>query len=228
MKNTFIKINAFVKGVVLVLRPHLFLGWMRSPLRFSANLLSLTKWIAQQDSSTIINDFYTGKREYSRRYQLYEQVAGHLGLRQKAIDYIEFGVSRGQSFRWWLANNQHQDSKFYGFDTFEGLPEDFGTYNKGDMAANIPVVDDARAAFIKGLFQDTVPGFLSAGMLKTQTIKLVNLDADLFSSTLYPLTSLAPWLKKGDILLYDEFNVPNREYRACLSRTDSFYVQTRL
>jgi hypothetical protein len=228
MKNTFIKINAYVKGVILFLRPHIILGWLRSPLQFSANLLSLTKWISSQPKGTVVNDFYTGKRDYNRRYQLYEQVVNHLDLSQKAIDYVEFGVSKGQSFRWWLTNNRHADSKFYGFDTFEGLPEDWGTYNKGDMAANIPVVDDPRAAFIKGLFQDTVPGFLSAGKLKNEKLKLIHLDADLFSSTLYALTTLAPWLRKGDILLFDEFNVPNHEYFAFKIFSDSFYVKTRL
>jgi hypothetical protein len=43
---------------------------------------------------------------------------------------------------------------------------------------------------------------------------VVHLDADLYSSTLFALTSLASRLKPGDILLFDEFAVPLHEYRA--------------
>ena len=31
------------------------------------------------------------------------------------------------------------------------------------------------------------------------------MDADLYSATLFTLTSFAPFLKKGDIILFDEF-----------------------
>ena len=224
----FIRINAFIKGLVLLLRPHLFLGWLKSPFQFSANLFYLSRWISRQPKDVIINDFYTARRDYAKRYQLYEQLVHQLQLRDKAIDYLEFGVSRGQSFRWWLSNNLHPESKFYGFDTFEGLPEDWGTYSKGEMAAGIPQVADQRASFIKGLFQEAVPAFISKENLRNEKLKLIHLDADLFSSTLYALTTLAPYLKKGDILLFDEFNVPNHEYFAFRIFSDSFYVKTKL
>ena len=40
------------------------------------------------------------------------------------------------------------------------------------------------------------------------------MDADLYSSTLYVLTMLAPYLKAGDIVMFDEFTVPRHEYLA--------------
>jgi O-methyltransferase len=228
MKRIFIRINGFVKGLVLIIRPHLFLGWMKPFLLFTFNTLALTKWIARQDQKNMLNDFYSFKRDYSKRYQLYEYVVNHLHLKDEVIDYLEFGVSRGQSFKWWLEHSVNPQSRFYGFDTFEGLPEDWGTYNKGDMAAAIPVVNDARAEFIKGLFQDSVPGFLSSHHLQNQKRKIIHLDADLFSSTLYALTSLAPYLKRGDVLLFDEFNVPNHEFYAFRLFSDAFYIKTKL
>jgi O-methyltransferase len=227
--NKFINVlNAFFKGFILFLKPHILFGWLRRPFLLTSNLLTLSKWISQQDKTNILNDFYSAQRDYSKRYKLYKYVINTLNLENEVFDYLEFGVSAGSSFRWWVANTANPASRYYGFDTFEGLPEDWGTYNKGDMIANIPTLDDKRAVFVKGLFQDSLPGFLVAGHINAAKRKIIHLDADLFSSTLFTLTSLAPYLKKGDILLFDEFNVPNHEFFAFRIFCDSYYVKTRL
>lgn len=228
MKKTIKRLIPYLKGFILLIRPHVFLGWLRHPFLSMSNILSLTKWIADQDKKDILNDFYSSKREYYKRYELYNYVVNKLKLKDESIDFIEFGVFDGYSFKWWLANCPNPDNKFFGFDTFEGLPENWGTFNKGDMYANIPVVNDSRAEFIKGLFQDTVPNFLSTAKFKTDKRKIIHLDADLFSSTLFALTSLGPYLKKGDILFFDEFNVPNHEFFAFKIFSESFYVKTKL
>jgi hypothetical protein len=228
LKKVFIRINAFIKGIVLVLRPHAWLGWLRAPFFFFANTLSLTKWIAGQDVKNTRNDFFTFKRDYPKRYKLYRYVSERFDLNNKPYFYFEFGVAGGHSFRWWVSQSAHSDCRFYGFDTFEGLPEAWGTFNKSDMSASIPAIDDTRVKFFKGLFQDTLPGFLRGFDQKDGMLKIIHLDADLFSSTLYVLTSMAPYLRKGDILIFDEFNVPNHEFLAFRIFTDSYYIKTRL
>jgi O-methyltransferase len=228
LKKIVIRINAFIKGLVLLLRPHLYLGWMRGPSLFISNTLSLTKWIAGQKQRDILNDFYTAKREYGRRFRLYQYVSDKFNLDKNSFDYFEFGVAGGHSFRWWVSNSCNRECRFYGFDTFEGLPEDWGTFSKSDMAASVPVMDDSRVKFSKGLFQDTVPGFLKDYDNPYGKLKVIHLDADLFSATLFALTSLAPFLRKGDILIFDEFNVPNHEFLAFRLFSDSYYIKTRL
>jgi len=227
-KSTIIKINAFLKGLILIIRPHVFLGWLRHFFLTASNLLSLTKWVANQDKKTILNDFYSPRRDYSKRYKLYKYVVDKLNLKNEEFDYLEFGVCEANSFKWWLGNCINSNSRFYGFDTFEGLPENWGKYKKGDMAANIPNIDDSRVEFVKGLFQETVANFLSSHNLKNGKRKVIHLDADLFSSTPFVLTSLAPYLKKGDILIFDEFNVPNHEFYAFKIFCDSYYIKTKL
>ena len=54
------------------------------------------------------------------------------------------------------------------------------------------------------------------------------MDADLFSSTLFVLTSLANYLKEGDIVMFDEFNVPNHEFMAFKYFTESYYIKFEL
>lgn len=228
LKKIVIRINAFVKGLVLLLRPHIFLGWLRNPFYFISNTLRLTKWIAGQNQSDILNDFYTAKREYGRRFKLYQYVSDKFNLDKTSFDYFEFGVAGGHSFRWWVSNSCSSECRFFGFDTFEGLPEDWGTFSKSDMAASVPEMDDPRVKFFKGLFQDTVPGFLRDYNNPNGKMKVIHLDADLFSATLFALTSLAPCLRKGDILIFDEFNVPNHEFLAYKLFSDSYYVKTRL
>lgn len=228
MKKIFIRINAFIKGIVILVRPHIFFGWLRGPFYFIANTLSLTRWIAKQPKKGILNDFYTPRRVYTRRFSLYQYLSEKFELQDKAFDYIEFGVAAGYSFRWWVNNSRAVGSRFYGFDTFEGLPEAWGTFSKSDMASAVPVIDDSRVKFYKGLFQESVPGFIKEWDRKEDRLTVIHFDADLFSSTLFALTSMAPYLKKGDILLFDEFNVPNHEFLAFKIFSDSYYVKTRL
>jgi hypothetical protein len=170
------------------------------------------------------NDFYQGKWDYSRRYLLYEALIKQEQLDTTAIDYMEFGVSGGYSFRWWLEKNTNPSSGFFGFDTFEGLPEKWGAFAKGAMAAQLETLNitDTRATFYKGLFQETLIPFLQT--YKSSKRKLIHLDADLFSATIFALSQLYQYLNEGDIIFFDEFAVPLHEFMAFKIFTESFYI----
>jgi hypothetical protein len=189
----------------------------------AVHLSKLSKW-RKQNPVNGYNDWYQSKWDYTRRFKLYEEISKAEQLYTVPVDYFEFGVCGGFSFKWWLENNTSADSRFYGFDTFEGLPESFGSFEKGSMAVSLESlnINDARAAFYKGLFQDTLIPFLND--YKSDRKKLVHLDADLFSSTIFSLSQLYRFLKDGDILLFDEFAVPKHEFMAFKIFTESFYV----
>lgn len=227
MKRLIRKTVTWIKSLVLWCRPHVYLGWSKPVLFLFANTLSLSKWISKQSTGGIMNDFFRFKRDYSKRYQLYGYVIDRLTLDSEPFDYVEFGVSAGHSIRWWANRIHHPDTRFYGFDTFEGLPENWGTYRKGDMDSAVPQIDDERVRFFKGLFQETVPSFVKDGYLSRRR-KIIHMDADLFSSTLYALTGMAPYLNAGDVLFFDEFNVPNHEFLAYRIFSESYHVKTEL
>jgi hypothetical protein len=170
------------------------------------------------------NDFYQETWDYERRYHLYEAIAKEESLFTEPIDYLEFGVAGGHSFKWWLEKNRNEASRFFGFDTFEGLPEKWGAFQKGAMAHAMESLNihDNRAFFYKGLFQHSLLPFLDRYDNKNK--KLIHLDADLFSSTIFTLSQLYRFLKEGDILLFDEFAVPQHEFLAFKIFTESFYV----
>ena len=90
----------------------------------------------------------------------------------------------------------------------------------------VPDIDDSRDSFAKGLFQETLPGVLKT--IDKNKKKVILMDADLYTSTLYVLTSIAPYLAKGDIILFDEFNVPRHEFLAFSNFVDSYYVKLEM
>ncbi len=170
------------------------------------------------------NDFYQEQWDYNRRYNLYEAINKQEGLSEAPIDYFEFGVAGGYSFKWWLQKNEKEGSRFFGFDTFEGLPEKWGGFEKGSMAYAMESLNitDSRASLYKGLFQDTLIPFLE--QYDSRNRKLIHIDSDLFSSALFVMTQLYRFLKPGDILLFDEFAVPQHEFLAFKIFTESFYI----
>ena len=224
MRSFLYATNAFLKSLILFFRPGVYLHFLAHPFLFIAHTLQLSKWIQQQPVKGL-NDFFTSKRDFDARYRLYENVIAQENLSTEAIDYLEFGVYKGASFKHWVTHNTNPDSRFYGFDTFEGLPENWGGYAKGAFATPIPELKDDRHFFIKGLFQSSLMPFIAEHPLANGKRKIIHLDADLYSSTLYVLTVLAPFIKKGDLLLFDEFNVPNHEFAAFQHFCKAYYLK---
>ncbi len=140
------------------------------------------------------------------RFQLFDLVAVREGLDREAIEYLEFGTAGGAALRWWLARNPAPGSRFHSFDTFTGLPEDWGGIKAGTFTqgGRTPEVGgDPRVSFHVGLFNRTLPGHLLQPRPPRRLV--VHVDPDLYSSTLYVLTMLAPWLRADDILLMADF-----------------------
>jgi len=175
-----------------------------------------------------MNDFYKPSRNYDDRLKSFAAIAQYYKLNEVPVCYLEFGVASGHSFKWWINTCANPLSAFYGFDTFEGLPEDWGLFSKGDMQSPIPEVNDKRAQFIKGIFQDTLNGFLQKeGPSFKGKKKVIHMDADLFTATLFALSQFYPYLQKGDIIMFDEFNVYGHEFKAYRLFTECFYINLR-
>jgi len=146
-----------------------------------------------------------------------------------AMDFLEFGVFQGASLKTWSRLNHNLETRYWGFDSFEGLPEDWragrerGTFN---TSGNLPTIDDSRVQFVKGWFQDTLPSFLASYRPGSRLV--VHNDSDLYSSTLYCLTIMNSFLRSGTILIFDDFYDSLHQYRAltdyCSAYLRSFKV----
>ena len=164
---------------------------------------------------------------FTTREALWDAVAAR---RSGAIDYLEFGVHQGHSILHWAGRNQDPKSRFVGFDTFTGLPEQWNAfYPQGhfDTGGQVPQTDDPRVDFVTGLFQDTLPGFL-ANHVATGRPLVVHIDCDLYASALYCLTRLDTILVPGSILIFDEFGDVLHEFRAFADYLASYRRNGRL
>jgi O-methyltransferase len=227
MKTLLINFIRKVKGIALLLKIHFILNPFSGFFMYLAYLAKFSGWVAKNKSGAGFSDFYSYRFNYGKRTHVYKWI-NEKYLQEIPVSYLEFGVAGGHSFRWWSENQKNQGSRFYGFDTFTGLPEKWNIFKQGSMSADgkLPELSDLRCTFKKGLFQDTLPAFLKDYTFDKRNV--IHMDADLYSSTLYVLTSLAPYLRKGDIIIFDEFGVPVHEFRAFLDFTNSFYLKTDL
>lgn len=138
-------------------------------------------------------------------------------LHREAIDYLEFGVFQGESIRCWIEMNHQAESRFFGFDSFEGLPENWRHGQvKGhfDVGGDIPQIEDSRVRFIQGWFDSTVPLFTREFSARNRLV--MHLDADLYSSTMLALVHFGPFMAKGTLLIFDEFYDRDHEFKALM------------
>ncbi|MCA9037516.1 MAG: class I SAM-dependent methyltransferase [Planctomycetaceae bacterium] len=130
---------------------------------------------------------------------------------EKAV-YLEFGVFEGNSMRFWSDHLLNPESQLHGFDSFEGLPEAGGLWFKGefDVGGKIPAIDDPRVKFHKGWFDQVLPGF----KMPEHDVLIINIDADLYSSTIFVLQQLKDYIRPGTYLFFDDLAAFDHEPRA--------------
>ena len=117
--------------------------------------------------------------------------------------FLEFGVWKGESIN--QISKILIEKKIYGFDSFEGLNEDWlGTkgYSKGTFKTNIPKVND-NVTLVKGRFNETIPKFINEN--KNMNIKFIHIDSDTYESTFLILKNLKKYFSKKTYLLFDDF-----------------------
>jgi hypothetical protein len=122
--------------------------------------------------------------------------------------YLEFGVFKGHSINFFSKFVK----KIYGFDSFEGLREDWagftnpmGTFN---LNKKIPKLNK-NVIPIVGWAQDTLKLFLYDNK---KEINFVHMDMDTYETTKFVLENIKPYLSKKCIILFDElYNYPGFE-----------------
>jgi Methyltransferase domain len=126
--------------------------------------------------------------------------------------YLEFGVYEGRSMRWWSKHMWQPEATLVGFDSFEGLPEDW----RHDMKSGHfrtdgpPRIDDSRVSFQVGWFDDVLPRFT----VPDHDQLIINIDCDLYSSALTVLRWAEPYICPGTLIYFDEFSDRDHERRA--------------
>jgi len=194
---------------------------VNSPIKYSELIDSTLRL-------TLLRDWikkYQPRPYYGSREELYEHIARIIG-QNTPISYLEFGVFKGASLFSWTQLNANEKSEFIGFDSFEGLPEDWpnltrllkqGTFS---TEGKPPVIEDTRVNFIKGWFQDTLPLFQNRFSSDKQII--IHCDADIYSSTMYILCKMDSNVRRGTIIIFDDFSIMLHDFRALEDYTRAF------
>lgn len=138
------------------------------------------------------------------------------GLKNVATSglFLEFGVWSGRTINY-IA--ERHSGIVHGFDSFEGLPEDWALhYKKGDFATHgsLPEVRPNVRLHV-GWFEKTLPDFMREN---EGPVAFLHVDSDLYSSAKTIFQFLGERLVPGSVIVFDEYyNYPgwrDHEFKA--------------
>jgi hypothetical protein len=131
---------------------------------------------------------------------------------------LEMGVFNGSSL---FSIRDVFGGTVYGFDSWQGLPEDaddvpkgIGSFGKGNFKTDkIPVGEGI--VLVDGWFKDSLPIFAQS---HSEPIKFLHIDSDNYNSAKDVFDNLGHLIISGTVILFDEFKTYTgwrlREYRA--------------
>ena len=90
----------------------------------------------------------------------------------------------------------------YGFDTFQGIPEDWDDLEKGSYSSDGAIPSVEGGTFIAGDFDKTLPTFFSKERPKAS---LINIDSDLYSSAKSVLVHARRIIDEFTVIVFDQF-----------------------
>ena len=146
-------------------------------------------------------------------------------------DYYEFGVFQGVSIaralksdmRWRKRTGRAYVDKFFGFDSFKGLPqftagdnlEGYGVFHPGQFGDTQPkkvlekIASEGmpadRVTLIQGFFSETLGAETTHHLLSNSKVAIAHIDCDLYSSALECLDFLDGRLADGAVILFDDW-----------------------
>jgi hypothetical protein len=180
-----------------------------------------------------IDDSYQHFKKYFqesiflKRYPELREYAIKKALQNHKTDYyyLEFGVFEGNTINFFsniLEDVGSGDIEIHGFDSFEGLKEDWvglAGWPAGILNLNKEIPNLSKNVVpVVGWVQDSLPQFISENV--NMKINFVHMDLDTYPSSKFVLNAIKPFLADGAILLFDQlYNIPGwrvGEYKALI------------
>lgn len=163
---------------------------------------------ATYESSKFVCKNLSNSKIFINKFELLEYCI-HEFLRDKTTEelILEFGVYKGSTINF-IAEKIGKNKRVFGFDCFEGLPEDWRRgFEKGMFSLNqLPEVHE-NVKLVKGYFDETLPKFLEENQ---KEVAFLHIDCDLYSSTKCIFDCLGSLIHEGTIIVFDEFfNYPD-------------------
>lgn len=167
-------------------------------------------------STYIPNDLYKAKRFYKVNPSWIPNDVGntrcpsyfmHCASQVEIKDglWAEFGVKFGKSMDI-LSDIKHaffpnNKSRFCGFDSFEGFPENTQWGPQGHLSTDGYVPDIPGCKFYKGWFKDSIPLFNEH---HDESLAFLHIDCDIYTSTVEILEGMKYKIVPGTVILFDD------------------------
>ena len=160
---------------------------------------------------------------YDRREEILTTCLGFADFNRVTGDYLEFGVWKGGSLiaAYHLAKKHERlrSMRFYGFDSFEGLPAkkgvdaEFEQFAEGEYESSLEEVkmnlkrygvELDEITFVKGWY-DSVLNEETRKNLAIKKAAIIYIDCDLYESAVPVLTFITPYIQDGTIIIFDDW-----------------------
>jgi hypothetical protein len=197
MKN---KIRKFLENIVAAALSKI----EQNNLMRQQNILENLKVISYRETANYVLKSMWNAKAFNSNKELYDYIFANF---KPDGEILEFGVYKGSTINYF--SDRLFGRKIFGFDSFEGLPEQWRPgFEKGHFAlnGNLPPVRE-NITLVKGWFEESIPYFLLN--YGCERIGLLHIDCDLYSSTKTIFNLLGEKISSGTIIIFDEyFNYP--------------------
>jgi predicted O-methyltransferase YrrM len=179
----------------------------------------IRRWMQRQallETGKFVEEFMPSVQSFPDKFTLLSHAVSSIDQMTDGI-VCEFGVATGETINY--IADLLPDKTLYGFDSFEGLPENWRDgFPKGYFKlAGLPEVRN-NVKLIKGLFSETLHSFLNDNPGK---ISFLHIDCDLYSSTKTVFDEIGSRICPGTVICFDEyfnyFGWQEGEYKAFMT-----------
>jgi hypothetical protein len=165
---------------------------------------------ATNDSAVYVKNFLPEVLLFDNKQSLWDFTISKIEA-LSPCDILEFGCYKATSINYF--STRLPNNKFYGFDSFKGLPGDWfgqhlpmGTF---DLKSNLPTVSK-NVELIPGWFDESLPKFFEKN--SDLNAFFLHIDSDTYDSASTVLMNAKDLLKPGVLVLFDEYlSYPNWE-----------------
>ncbi|MHC8508115.1 MAG: class I SAM-dependent methyltransferase [Rhodospirillales bacterium] len=197
----------------------------RHMLHHSRNLQNVLWERALADSADFVEPHLPDVLVFKTQRDIWDYTVQKIRDFRSAGTALEFGVAAGSPVNY--MSERLPSFRFHGFDSFEGLAEDWKGHHsargKYTQRGVMPKVS-GNVTLIKGWFDKTVPEFTQKTDLTD--LAFVHIDSDTYEAAAVVFNNIAPFLKPGVLVLFDELigypNWRNGEFKALHEAGEKF------
>ncbi len=158
---------------------------------------------------------------YTPREEFIKEAMEYVAITRLEGDYLEFGVFQGRTFvpaYHFAQRNDLKNMRFYGFDSFEGLPaitgnDEGGEFREGQYSLSLnhftKLISNRgvrldKINLVKGWYDEVLNGDTKKH-LSIKNAALIFIDCDLYESTVPVLNFITDYLQSGTIIAFDDW-----------------------